>query len=89
MVSSSFALAVQRVDVLFLEVDLHAVFFQFSNGSQRVHGISGEAGDALGDDQVNPARQRILNHAVKTLALFGAHARNALIRIHIHELPVV
>ena len=50
------ALAVQRVDVLFLKIDLHAVFFQFSDGGQRVHSISGKAGDALGDDQVDFAR---------------------------------
>ena len=83
------AFAVQRVDVLFLKIDLHAVFLQFSDGGQCVHRVSCEAGDALGDNQVDPACQRVLNHAVKPLALFGAHARNALIRVHIHELPVV
>ena len=83
------ALAVQRVDVLFLEIDLYTVFLQLADGGQRIHGVSCKTGNALGNDQVNLACQRVLNHAVKSFALFCTHARNALVRIHIHELPVV
>ena len=50
------ALAVQRVDVLFFKIDLHAVLLQLADGGQCVHSISGKAGDAFGDDQVDFAR---------------------------------
>ena len=83
------ALAVQRVDVLLLEIDLHVMLLQLADGGQGVHRIPGEAGNRLGDDQVDLARQRILNHAVKALAFLRAGAGDALVGVDFHKLPVV
>ena len=43
--NQQFALAVQGVDVLLLEVDLHALLLQLADGHQAVYGIPGKAAD--------------------------------------------
>ena len=82
------AFGIQRVDVLFLKVDLYAMLFQKPNGRQAVHRISGKAGNGLGDDEVNFPCEGLLNHVVELLALFRAGAGNASVGVDPHKFPV-
>lgn len=47
------AFAIKGPDILFLEEDLHVMFFELTNGCQRVDRVSGKPADGLGDDQVD------------------------------------
>ena len=82
------ALGVQRVDVFLLEVDLDALFLELAHGSQAVHGVAGEAGDGLGDDEVYLSRQCVGDHLVEAFAPFGIGAGDALVGVHPGERPV-
>ena len=44
---------VHGVDILFLEIDRHPGGFQTADGSEGIHGISGETGQRLGEDQID------------------------------------
>ena len=46
------ALGVQRVDILFLEVDLHAFLLQLPNRGEAVHRVPCKPAHGLGDDEV-------------------------------------
>lgn len=48
-----FTLGVQGVDVFLLEIDLHTFFFQLSDSSEAVHGVTSEAADGFCDDEVH------------------------------------
>ena len=53
------ALAVHRVDVLFLEVYLHAAFLELTDSGQRIHGVPRKPADRFRDDEIDlprPAR---------------------------------
>ena len=50
--NQQFALGIQRPDILFLEINLHAFFFQLPDGSQAVDRVSGKPADRLGDDEI-------------------------------------
>ena len=54
-----------------------------------VHGVAGKAADRFCDNQVNLAVQRICDHLLKALALFGAGASDAFVGIHVDKLPIV
>ena len=71
--NQQFPLAVQGVDVLLLEVDLHAFFLQFADGHQAVHRVPGKPADRFGHDEVDFSVQGIPYHLVETFALFGVH----------------
>ena len=68
------ALAVKRPDVLFLKVALHPVLLQLPDGREAVHRVPCEAGDALGDDEVDGAGKGVLHHFVESVALFRVAA---------------
>ena len=40
-----FSLAVQRVDILFLKINLYAMLLQLADGGQRIYRVSGETGN--------------------------------------------
>ena len=61
--SNSFFLLTQQTSPV--KTDLNTVVLPLTDGRQRVHGISDEVGDALGDKQVKPAHQRVLNLRLK------------------------
>ena len=54
--SLQLTLAVEGVNALLLEVAFYAMLFELADGGQAVHGVSGEAADGLGHDQVYFAR---------------------------------
>ena len=84
-----FAFTVEGPDVFLLEIDLDAVFLQLSDGGQGVDCVPRKAADGLGDDQVDLAVHRIRDHAFEALAVLGAGARDALVGVHGHKLPIV
>ena len=51
--NQQFALAVQGVDVFFLEVDLHTLLFQLTDGHQAVYGVPGKPADGFRHDEVD------------------------------------
>ena len=83
-----FALAIEGVNALFLEIDLSAVFLQLANGGKAVHSVSGKAADGFRDDQVDLSGQRIRNHAVEAVTMLGVGAGDALVGIDALQLPV-
>lgn len=84
-----FALPVERPDILFFKIALDAVFLELADGGQAVHRVPGKTADALGHDEVDFPVQRIRDHAFEALAVLGAGARDACVRIDIDELPIV
>lgn len=58
---------VHGVDILFLEIDRHPGGFQTADGSEGIHGISGETGQRLGEDQIDFSVQGIGYHAVEAV----------------------
>ena len=82
------AFRVDGVDILLLKDDRDAHAAQFAGIVQRVHGITGEAGDGFGKDHVDFALPAMANHAQEILALAGGSACDALIRKDIRHRPV-
>ena len=82
------ALGVQRPDVFLLEINLHALVLQLPDRCQGIDRVAGKAANGLCDDEVDFPRQRVLDHAVETVAVLCVRRRDTLIRIHPHELPI-
>lgn len=74
--------AVHGVDILFLKVDRHPGGFQAADGSEGIHGISGETGQRLCDDQINFTVQGIGYHSVETVTLADRQPGNTIIGVH-------
>ena len=74
--------AVHGVDILFLKVDRHPDGFQAADGSEGIHGISGEPGQRLCDDQINFTVQGIGYHAVETVTLADGQPGDTIIGVH-------
>ena len=83
-----FALAIEGVNALFLEIDLSAVFLQLANGGEAVHSVSSKAADGFRDDQVNPPSKSIRNHAIEAVPVTGVRCGDAFVCVHVHELPI-
>ncbi len=73
-----FAFGIQRVNILFLEIDLHAFFFKFSHSCQRIHSIPGEAADAFcfGQNQIDFSGKRVGDHSIEPVAALRARPGN-------------
>ncbi len=84
-----FSFAVEGPDVLLLEVAFDAVFLELSDGCQAVDGVSGESADALGDDQVDLPGKRVLDHVLESDTFLDAGSADSLVRVDIHEFPVI
>ncbi len=65
--------------VLFLKIALNLMFLQLPYGGQAVHRVPRKPGDALGDDEVDGAGKGIRHHFVKSVALLGIAAGDALV----------
>ena len=63
------------------------MLFELTNGGQAVHGISGEAADGLGHDQVDFSAQRVCDHLIEAIPVAGIQAANTLVRVYFDELP--
>ena len=83
-----FAGLCEGVDVLLLENNADPAPLQHPHGIQRVHGVSGEAGEGFGQDQADLPSLTGGNHLVKLRPLLHAGAREALIREDAGQLPV-
>ena len=81
------ALAVEGVNALLFEVAFHAMLFELANGGQAVHGVSGEAADGLGYNQINLSGQRIRDHLIEAIPVAGVQAADAFVRIYFDKLP--
>ena len=79
---------VERVDIVVLEVDRYAVTEQLARILDAVERIAGESGDLFGDDQIKLSRQRVVDHLVEFLALFGRHAGDALVDVASGKFPI-
>ena len=82
-------MADNTANILFLKIALDAVFLELADGGQAVHRVPGKTADALGHDEVDFPVQRIRDHAFEALAVLGAGARDACVRIDVDELPIV
>ena len=65
------------------------MFFQAADGRQAVNCVSGKSADALCNDEVYLSRQGISNHCLKALSALCRASGDALIRVHLDELPVL
>lgn len=78
----------QSVDSLFLELHPHAEQLQLPDIFQRLLGVSGEAGDGLGDDQVDLVLFAHLDHSLEFGSVLRFHARQPFIREDLHQFPL-
>ena len=78
---------VHGVDVFFFKVDRDALCFQHSDVVEAVHRIAGEAGDGLGEDQVDLALLTPFHHPHEVRPFFGRSAGDALIRKDVGHRP--
>ena len=81
------ALAVQRVDALLLEHHAHVQRPQPPHHGQAVQRVPGEAGDGLGEDQVDAARLGVREHAVEAVPPGEARAADPLVGIDARQGP--
>ena len=87
--NKQFALAVEGPDVLFLEIAFAASFFQPADGGKAVDRISGKAGHAFGNYQINLSCKGILDHLIEAVTVLGGGCAYALVRIQGYELPIL
>ena len=78
----------QSVDSLFLKLHPHAEQFQLPDIFQRLLGVSGEAGDGFGDDQVDLVLFAHLDHSLEFGAVLCVHARQPFVSEYLHQLPL-
>ena len=64
------------------------MLFELADGREGIHSVPGEAGHALRYDQVNLSCERVLDHSVKAISVFGTEAADAFVRVHTYEFPV-
>lgn len=83
------AFRVERPDVFFLEIDLDALVLELPHGGQAVDGVAGETADALRDNEVDLARERVLDHALEAFAVARVRRADALVGVHPGERPVL
>ena len=79
---------VHGVDILFLEIDRRPGNFQTSDGSESIHGVSGEPGQRLGEDQIDFSVQSIGYHAVEAVPPADGQSGNTIIGVHPGKDPV-
>lgn len=79
--------AVHGVDILFLKVDRHPGGFQAADGSEGIHGISGEPGQRLCEDQIDFAVQGIRYHTVETVTSADLQPGDTIIGVHPGKYP--
>ena len=77
-----FALRVDGVDVLLLEDHGDAQVPQFAGVLDDVQGVSGEAGEGFGQDEVDPAHPALSDHLLELLPALDGGAGDALVRKH-------
>lgn len=77
--------AVHGVDILFLKVDRHFCRFQAADGSEGIHGISGEPGQRLCEDQIDFSVQGIRYHTVETVTSADRQPGDILIEVKYRE----
>lgn len=82
------SLAVKRVDVFLLEIDLDAFFLQLSYRHQTVNSIPGETTDRFRDYQVDGTRQGVAYHLIETVAFSCAKAADSFVRVDFYKLPI-
>ena len=80
---------VQRVDVVILEKDSHAIVQELPCVLDRVERVSGKTGDLLRDDQIEFIELRVVHHAVEVLAVLGGDAGKSFVDVAGHECPGV
>ena len=78
----------EGVDAVFLEDDANALPAEHSGIVQTLRDISGEAGDGLGDDQVDPLVVAQMDHSLEFRPLVRSCAGDALVSEDIHEFPI-
>ena len=78
---------VEGVDVVVLEEHAHPGGQQLPGVLDGVQGVSGKAGDLLGDDQVEQPCLGVLHHPMEVVPLFGGGRRQALVNVARHKGP--
>jgi len=79
---------VHGVDILFLKVDRYPGGFQAADGSEGIHGISGEPGQRLCDDQIDFTVQGIHYHTVEAVPPADGQPGDTIIGVHPGKYPV-
>ena len=82
------ALWVDRIDILLLKNYWDSQTSQLPGIIEGVHGVSGEAGDGLGQDHIDLSLAALADHPQKFLPLIGGSPRDALICKHTGHGPV-
>ena len=78
----------ERIDVFLFKVDCNTPAPQHTDGGQTVHRIPSEAGEGLGEDQVNASPFAGGNHAVELRPLFHAGAGDASVSKNSGKFPI-
>lgn len=63
-------------------------FFQLPDVANTVHNISGESGNAFGDDHIDLSLITIFNHTEERFTVIQGGAANSFIGIDLHQFPV-
>ena len=71
-----------------MKIDCHSGSFQAADGSEGIHGISGEPGQRLCEDQIDFAVQGIRYHTVETVTLADRQPGDTIIGVHPGKDPV-
>ena len=74
--------------MLLLELYLDTQLLQVPDGLQQVHGVSGEAADRLGEDNVDLPGLAVGQHTLELCALFRAGTGDKVVCIHTGEFPL-
>ena len=80
--TQDFALAVKGPYVLFFKIDLGAMLLQLADGRQAVDRVSCKPADRLCENEPDAACQRILHHAVETVAPAGRCSGDAFVYLN-------
>ena len=75
-----FTVLLQRIDVFLLEDDCDAELFQCPDVVETVHRVAGEAGDRLGQDDIDFLLAAVPDHPHEVLTLFCRGPGDALVR---------
>ena len=75
------------VDTFLFEDDRNTHRLELTDVNQSIHGVSGEAGDGLGDDDIDFALFTELNHLFEVLTLLSGSACDTLIGEDVYEPP--
>ena len=84
-----FRKGIRRVNALFFKKHMDSILLQLPHRRQGVHGVSGEAADAFGNDIVDFSGLAVLQHFQESGPVLQGGPAAAFIGVDAHQLPVL